>query len=94
MSNLELARRTKILGTKEINDKYDILVWMDAAVTFKKSIKDFIKTYFDKDDNFIWKDVLKLSGNCDRINSTELDDEPDIYDIQRLIEYHFDDVKW
>ena len=52
LSNLELARKTKILGTKEINDKYDILVWMDAAVTFKKPIKEFIKTYLKKEDVF------------------------------------------
>lgn len=46
LSNVKLARKIKILGHKKINDNYDILLWMDAAVTFNKKIKDFIKTYY------------------------------------------------
>ena len=53
LTNLELARRTKILGTPMINEGYDILLWMDAAVTFKKPIKDFIKKYLTKTTSFV-----------------------------------------
>lgn len=52
LSNVQLARKIKILGHELIND-YDILLWMDGAVTFKKNIKDFINTYLDKKDVFI-----------------------------------------
>ena len=52
LSNVQLARKIKILGHELIND-YDILLWMDGAVTFKKNIKDFINTYLDKKDVFV-----------------------------------------
>lgn len=52
LSNVQLARKIKILGHELIND-YDILLWMDGAVTFKKNIKNFINTYLDKKDVFV-----------------------------------------
>ena len=45
LSNVKLARKIKILGHPSINEKYDILVWMDGAVTFKKNISEFVKEY-------------------------------------------------
>ena len=51
LSNLTLARKTKILGTDIVN-KYEIALWMDASVRFNKPIKDFINTYFSKKDVF------------------------------------------
>lgn len=51
LSNVLLARKTKIMGNDIVN-KYDIALWMDAAVEFKKSINDFIKKYFKSDDVF------------------------------------------
>ena len=51
LSNLTLARKTKILGNEIIN-KYEIALWMDASSHFEKPIKDFIKKYFKKDDIF------------------------------------------
>lgn len=61
LSNVQLARKIKILGHELIND-YDILLWMDGAVTFKKNIKDFINTYLDK------KDVLVAFMHGERDN--------------------------
>lgn len=51
LSNLTLARKTKILGTDIVN-KYEIALWMDASVHFEKPIKDFINTYFKDKDVF------------------------------------------
>lgn len=53
LSNILLARKTKILGTDYINNNYDILLWMDAAVEFKKPINDFINEYLDEEDSFV-----------------------------------------
>ncbi len=53
LSNVILARKIKILGHPLINENYDILLWMDAAVEFKKNINDFIDKYLDKKDNFV-----------------------------------------
>ncbi len=52
LSNVKLARKIKILG-HEILKKYDILLWMDAAVSFKKKISDFIYFYLDDKHDFI-----------------------------------------
>lgn len=53
LSNIQLARKIKILGHPKINKKYDIFVWMDGAVSFRKKIIDFINTYLKKDDVFV-----------------------------------------
>ncbi len=53
LSNILLARKTKILGTEYINNNYDILLWMDAAVEFKKPINDFINEYLKEEDSFV-----------------------------------------
>ena len=53
LSNVLLARKTKILGHPSINNNYDILLWMDGAIVFKKKIKEFIKTFLGKDDLFV-----------------------------------------
>lgn len=45
LSNVKLARKIKILGHDLINN-YDVLLWMDAAVIFKKNITDFINCFF------------------------------------------------
>ena len=52
LSNVKLARKIKILGHEKLND-YDILLWMDAAVSFKKEIKDFINFYLDDEHFFV-----------------------------------------
>ena len=47
ISNVKLARKIKILGHDLINDNYDILLWMDGAVSFRSKIIDFIDYYYD-----------------------------------------------
>lgn len=52
LSNVLLARKTKILGNDIVND-YDIALWMDAAVSFTKPIREFINYYLNDDDKFV-----------------------------------------
>ena len=40
LSNVELARKIKILGHSIVNS-YDILLWMDGAVRFTKNINEW-----------------------------------------------------
>ena len=53
LSNVQLARKIKILGHSIINNNYEVLLWMDGAVVFKKNIMDFIKYYLTDEDNFV-----------------------------------------
>ena len=52
LNNHMLSRKIKILGHPLINNKYDIALWMDASICFKKSIKEFIKKYYDENKAF------------------------------------------
>lgn len=52
LSNVKLARKIKILGHERL-EKYNILLWMDAAVSFKKKIRDFINYYLDDKHDFV-----------------------------------------
>ena len=47
LDNQRLSRKIKMLGHEIIDKNYDISVWMDASVTFKRSVKEFVSTYFD-----------------------------------------------
>ena len=49
LDNQRLSRKIKMLGHEEIDKNYDISVWMDASVAFKKSIKEFVSKYFDSE---------------------------------------------
>ena len=49
LDNQRLSRKIKMLGHEIIDKNYDISVWMDASVTFKKSIGEFVSKYFDSD---------------------------------------------
>ena len=88
LSNVELARKTKIMGTPMLNEKYDILVWMDAAVTFKKSIHDFINQYLNKKDSFVAfkhgnrNNIKEEMEACFRFNKEEKDK------IERLMKFY------
>ena len=48
LSNVQLARKIKILGTEELK-KYDVTLWMDGDIQWKTPIKSFIKKYVDLD---------------------------------------------
>ena len=52
--------------------------------------EDFV-TDFVEENYYVWNECVRLAGKCAENSSTE---NPDLYDILRLIEYHFDDVKW
>lgn len=89
LSNVKLARKIKILGHEIIND-YDILLWMDAAVEFKKKIKDFINFYL-KDESF----VAFKHGSRDNINDECLEcvkfDKETKQNVNRLLNfYHYE----
>ena len=45
LTDHQLSRKIKMLGTDYINKKYDISVWQDASVTWKKSPSSFVKKY-------------------------------------------------
>ena len=52
LSNVQLARKTKILGNDIVNS-YDIALWMDGAVIFNKPIIEFINYYLKESDVFV-----------------------------------------
>lgn len=52
LTNVELARKIKILGNDIVNS-YDIALWMDGAVKFDKPIVEFINTYMTSNDKFV-----------------------------------------
>lgn len=52
LNNIELARKIKILGDPIINE-YEIVLWMDAAVTFDISIRKFINMYLTENSSFV-----------------------------------------
>ena len=52
LTNIQLARKTKILGNETVN-LYDVALWMDGAVKFNKPIREFINNYMKDDDVFV-----------------------------------------
>ena len=51
LDNCRLARKLKMLGHPYISENYNISVWMDARIIFKKKVVDFVKTYL-KNNSF------------------------------------------
>lgn len=51
LDNQRLSRKIKMLGDSYISENYDISVWMDASVVFKRKVTDFVKKYL-KDNSF------------------------------------------
>lgn len=45
LSNHTLSRKIKMLGHPIISKNYDISVWMDASVVWRKPITDFVKAF-------------------------------------------------
>lgn len=45
LNNQHLSRKIKMLGHPIIADNYDISVWMDASVIWKKKISNFVSDY-------------------------------------------------
>ncbi len=61
LDNQRLSRKIKMLGHPEMNDKYQIFVWMDASVIWKKSIKEFVQKYLKKNNFVTFKHAFR---NC------------------------------
>ena len=51
LSNIQLARKIKILGHPIVNE-YDIAVWIDGSIRFDRSIIEFITEYLREEDVF------------------------------------------
>ncbi len=50
LDNQRLSRKIKTLGHPLINKDYEISVWQDASVIFKKSIVEFVNTYLKNNE--------------------------------------------
>ncbi len=93
LSNVELARKTKILGHPLLNEKYEILVWMDGNITFNKKIKDFIKTYLKPKDVFVAfkhgeRDCVKEECNfCIRLRKEKKEKIQKVLDFYKKEKY-------
>lgn len=61
LDNQRLSRKIKMLGHPIISKNYDISVWMDASVIFKKSVRDFVSKYLKKNSFAAFKHTYR---NC------------------------------
>ncbi len=61
LDNQRLSRKIKMLGHPIINDNYEISVWQDASVIWKKSVKEFVKKYLKENSFASFKHYLR---NC------------------------------
>lgn len=59
LDNQRLSRKIKMLGHPIILENYDISVWMDASVIFKKSIKNFVSTFLKKNSFAAFKHTYR-----------------------------------
>ena len=86
--------RIEILSGEEVVQTYNIAIKGDIDCDGAIDLYDIltlIDLVFDTDSSYVWNECVRLAGKCAENSSTE---NPDLYDILRLIEYHFDDVKW
>ena len=96
LSNVQLARKIKILGHPLINDKYDIALWMDGAVSFNKKIHDFIHEYLGSEDNFVAfrhgerKTIKEEAISCIRYKKETKETVKKLLDFYQKENYHFD----
>lgn len=61
LDNQRLSRKIKMLGHPLINENYEMSVWQDASVIWKKSIKEFVNTYLKENSFASFKHYLR---NC------------------------------
>lgn len=88
LTNVQLARKIKILGTPKLN-KYDVVVWIDGRIYFEKSIKDFIKEYVDlKNYDLVgFKHFCRNSINNEMIANYEIE-KIDITGLNKLDKFY------
>ena len=96
LSNLLLARKTKILGNPIINENYDIELWMDAAVEFVKPINEFIDHYLGKNDKFVcFKHGIRNSieeemNACLRFRKESIENIENLKEFYKKEKYNYD----
>ncbi|MBQ8891803.1 MAG: DUF616 domain-containing protein [Bacilli bacterium] len=91
LSDVLLARKIKILGHPTINQKYDIFVWLDAAVEFRRKITDFVSAFLKTNDVFVgFKHGLRTSID-EEMNACLRFRKENIDRINRLREFYKDE---
>ena len=61
LSNHYLSRKLKMIGNPYIDTNYDLSIWIDASIMFKKSVNEFLLEYFD-----LSKDLLAACKHSSR----------------------------
>ena len=61
LSNHYLSRKLKMIGHPYIEKNYDLSIWIDASIMFKKSVNEFLSEYFD-----LTKDLLAACKHSSR----------------------------
>lgn len=95
LSNFLLSRKIKIMGNDIVN-KYDIALWMDASVEFKKNINDFINKYMEKDDVFTCfkhgerNNILEEMNACLRFRKIDIDTINNLKEFYKKENYNYD----
>ena len=95
LSNVLLARKTKILGNDIVN-KYDIALWMDAAVEFNKDINDFINNYMNSEYELscfrhgIRNSILEEMNACLRFRKEDISNIDKLKDFYEKEKYNYD----
>lgn len=96
LKDVILARKIKILGHESINKKYDILVWMDAAIEFKKNIISFVNQFMDESNSFIAfkhgirNSILEEMNACLRFRKEEYKKIFDLKEFYKKEKYNYD----
>lgn len=81
-------------ANNQIYDTYTVAIKGDLDGDGYINIYDIVKLtelVFNEETANEWDMSEKIAGELDNYNTTE---NPDIYDVLRLIEYHFDGIKW
>ena len=95
LSNFLLSRKIKIMGNDIVN-KYDIALWMDASVEFKKNINDFINKYMEKDDVFTCfkhgerNNILEEMSACLRFRKENIENINKLKEFYKKENYNYD----
>ncbi len=53
LSNHYLSRKLKMLGHPYIDKNYDLSIWIDASIIFKKSVNEFLNNFFDTSNDLL-----------------------------------------
>lgn len=89
LTNVQLARKIKILGTEELK-KYDVTLWMDGDIEWNTSITKFINKFVDlnkydligfkhSDRNTIFEEIIA----CLELGKTSFDNAKKVYEYYK-----------